>query len=48
MTTLGVIYLGFYTKNLTNVEKGFHTHFSVLKKFSMCFMTDIVERGYRG
>jgi hypothetical protein len=37
MTTLGVIYLEFWTKNPKNVEKGFHTHLSVLKKFFMCF-----------
>jgi hypothetical protein len=42
MTTLGVIYLGFWTKNPTNVEKGFHIHLSVLKKFSMCLMTWVI------
>jgi hypothetical protein len=38
MTTLGVIYLEFWTKNPTNVEEGFRTHLGVLNKFSMCFM----------
>jgi hypothetical protein len=42
MTTLGVIYLEFWTKNPTNVEKGFHTHLSVLKKFFMCFMRCVI------
>ncbi len=38
MTTLGVIYLEFWTKNPTNLEECFHIHLGVLNKFSMCFM----------
>jgi len=42
MTTLGVIYLEFWTKNPTNVKKGFYTHLRMLKKISMCFMRWVI------